>query len=220
MAVIVRGQQRRYFLDELAGARVQVAEHGPEPGHGERGTEFGPDGFPTVAGQVDQVLEQLVVHERFAVDHSVVERPELRGQYRVHQFRFADHQHGVPQLVHAEVPAVAEVPVQRVDGRGGRPVAQRGPGEMAQQRHGFRVRHAQPFPVSVMARAVFVRQPRDDRDDRDGARHEFRQKRSPTAHIDNTIKLDHRVIVPSSVRVFFSFGNYKKILLFKRFVHI
>lgn len=184
VAVVVGRHQRRYFLDELAGTRVQIAEHGLEPGHGERGTEFGPYGFPTVAGQVYQVLEQLVVHERFAVvDHPVVERPELRGQHRVHQFGFADHQHGMPQLVDAEIPGVAEVPVQRVDGRGERHAAQRGPGEMAQQRRGFRVRHAQFFPVSVMSREVSVRQPRDDRDDRGRPRNHVAQKRWPATQV-------------------------------------
>jgi len=83
----------------------------------------------------------------------------------------------VPQLVHAEVPVTVETPVKAVDRRGTRLAAQRGPGEMAEQRRRFGVRHAQRFPVPVMVRAVLVRQRyRDDGQDRK----DFREQRSPT----------------------------------------
>jgi len=155
---LATGRQSQQFVGEVAGAHVQTGKHGFELGHGERGAQLGPDGFPLVAPQVHQAVEQHVVFERRPAHQPVVERPELRGQDRVHQDRVAHHQHGVSELVQPEVPVAGEPSVERVHGDGARLAAHRGPGEVAQQRHRFGVRHAQRRPVSVVARTVHVRQ--------------------------------------------------------------
>lgn len=158
LATTGRGQLRE-LIDELASAHVQIGEHGLQLGHGERRAEFGPNGFPSVARYVHQAFEQPVVFERLAVRYPIVERPELRGQNRVHQRRVAQHQHGLPELVYAEISVSVETPVQRVHGHGGGFAAEHGPGKVSQeQRRRCGVRNAQDRPEFVVVRAVRVRQ--------------------------------------------------------------